>query len=147
MNSPSQTIEGTSRVPNAGETAAVVQAALHHPPGQPGGFRIRSFQAGPLYVKSALVTPFREVLKPLAAWLMRRHFTVAGEDPNDGRIDLNLKPPSLVAMALTMALAPLIFLLLLPLILILLPAFIVMGLAGMVAASFQSDGHARRLPS
>lgn len=134
------TAEGTNRVPGMeAQTDTGPTAGPHHSPGEPGGFRIRLMQAGPLFVQSTLLAPFRELLAPLARWLMQPHVHMRSEEAGGAPVDVPLRRPSLLVITLGIVLGPLVFVMLLPLILILVPAVVVMGFVGVLIAALPTD--------
>jgi hypothetical protein len=84
-------------------------------------------------MKSPVVEPFRKVLQPLIKWTFKPHFGV--RDEANGKVLVNLKPPSTLALVMSVLLAPIVLLMLLPLFLILIPVLmIVFGMAVLVPA-------------
>ena len=84
-------------------------------------------------MKSPVVEPFRKVLQPLIKWTFKPHFGVS--DEANGKVLVNLKPPSTFAVVMSVLLAPIVFLMLLPLFLILVPVLMfVFGMAVLLPA-------------
>ena len=78
-------------------------------------------------MRSPLIQPFRQMLRPVVRWLFTRH---PGADT---------KVMTIAFTALGVILLPLIFVMLLPLILILLPVAMLFGLIGLASTSSQTD--------
>lgn len=91
-------------------------------------------------LRSPPIQPFRKVLKPFIRWAFETHLVLAADDEEGKPVDIDVKPTSALAVALGMALGPLVFIMLLPLFLIVVPLLIVIGcLVLAVAAMNGSD--------
>ena len=88
-------------------------------------------------MKSPVVEPFRKVLQPLIKWTFKPHFGV--RDEANGKVLVNLKPPSTFAVVMTVLLAPIVFLMLLPLFLILIPVLMVVFAMAVLVPALSGD--------
>lgn len=90
-------------------------------------------------LRSPLFHPFHKVLQPLVRWVFASHLFVYDESRPDSPISVNLKPLTISILAMSVVLAPLIFVIILPLVLILVPAGVFFAMLGLVSSSFQAD--------
>ncbi len=90
-------------------------------------------------LRSPLIQPFRQALRPLVRWLFTNHLFVRDPDEQGHRIGVNLKPLSIATAVLCLLLAPLVVAMLLPLILVLLPVAMVFGMIGLASTAVQTD--------
>lgn len=92
-------------------------------------------------MKATLLRPFRTVLRPLLHWLRREHFHVRGDGPGSAPVGLNLRlaGSESLALGLGLILGPRAFIFLLPLLIIIFPVAVLFGVAGIAAASLQTD--------
>lgn len=90
-------------------------------------------------MKATLLRPFRTVLRPLLHWLRREHFHVRNDRAGQPPIGLNLRTFGWESLVLGVLLAPLAFLLLLPLLVLIFPVAVLIGVAGVIATSVQTD--------
>jgi hypothetical protein len=91
-------------------------------------------------LRSPLVQPFRQVLRPFIRWVFKTHLFLAAGEVGGSPVGMNIKPASAAMFALAMVLGPLVVIMLLPLILILLPVAIVIGGIGVAIAAMQTEG-------
>ena len=84
-------------------------------------------------LQATLLRPFRRILHPLLVWLRRDALHLGHTPP------ASLRRVGWESLALGLLLGPLAFLMLLPLLLLLFPAALLIGLAGVAAATLQAD--------
>ena len=94
-------------------------------------------------MQAKLLHPFRKVMRPLAVWLQQEHFHIHEGEMVEGAVmppaPLKLRQAGWKSMALGIFLAPLAFLILLPLLILIFPALVVVGIAAVCAAAWQTN--------
>lgn len=131
---------GSEHVPMpSSDSSTVTRSASEQAANSSGGGKHRQSWLYRRFLKSGLVEPVRKVLKPLLIWVFKPHIAVTDDTGRRDLVDIDLKPPSAVAIAWWTVFGPLIFLMLLPLILILIPVVMVVGLAAILVAAMQTD--------
>lgn len=84
-------------------------------------------------LQATLLRPFRRILHPLLVWLRRDALHLGHTPPS------SLRRVGWESLVLGLLLGPLAFLMLLPLLILLFPAALLIGLAGVAAATLQAD--------
>lgn len=90
-------------------------------------------------MQATLLRPFRKALRPLLVWLRQEHVYVHSGHHSAPPVGLKLRQFGWETIALATILAPLAFIMLLPLLILIFPAVVIIGLAGVVVASMQTD--------
>ncbi len=90
-------------------------------------------------MKAKLLHPVRKVLKPLASWLQQEHFHVSAGHHGSPPTPLSLRHAGWKSLALGIILAPLAFIMLLPLLILIFPLLVVVGIAAVLAAAWQTN--------
>jgi len=90
-------------------------------------------------MKAKLLHPVRKVLRPLAHWLRQEHFHVGEGRQDTLPMPLQLRQASWKTLALGVVLAPLAFIMLLPLLILIFPALVMVGVAAVCAAAWQTN--------
>lgn len=90
-------------------------------------------------LRSPLIQPFRQALRPLVRWLFTSHLFIRDPENQGHPVMVNIKPLSIVVAMLSLLLAPLVFAMVLPLILVLLPVAMVLGMIGLASTAAQTD--------
>lgn len=90
-------------------------------------------------MKAKLLHPFRKVLRPLASWLRREHFHVSEGQAGQPSSPLNLRHAGWKSLVLGVVLGPLAFIMLLPLLILIFPVLVVVGIAAVCAAAWQTN--------
>lgn len=90
-------------------------------------------------MQAKLLHPFRKVLRPLAVWLQQEHFHVSEGHAEVPPTPLKLRNVGWPGFILGLILAPLAFVMLLPLLILIFPALVVVGIAAVCAAAWQTN--------
>jgi hypothetical protein len=90
-------------------------------------------------MQATFLRPFRRALRPLLVWLRQEHVFVKSGQHGAPPVGLKLKQFGWETIALSLIVGPLAFIMLLPLLILIFPAVVIIGLAGVVVASMQTD--------
>lgn len=90
-------------------------------------------------MQATLLRPFRQALRPLLVWLRQDHVFVKSGQQGVPPVGLRLRHFGWETLVLSLVLGPLAFIMLLPLLILIFPAFVVIGLAAVVANALRDD--------
>jgi hypothetical protein len=90
-------------------------------------------------MQATFLRPFRQAIRPLLVWLRQEHVFVKSGQSGAPPVGVNLKQFGWETIALGLIIGPLAFILLLPLLILIFPAAVLIGLAGVVVATIQTD--------
>lgn len=125
--------------PQRGQAASFQQAATAH--NAEARFVTRNLHRVWQFrrMQATFLRPFRQAIRPLLVWLRQEHVFVKSGQHGTPPVGLKLKQFGWETIALSLVLVPLAFIMLLPLLVLIFPVAVLIGLAGVVASSMQTD--------
>lgn len=125
--------------PQRGQAASFQQAATAH--NAEARFVTRNLHRVWQFrrMQATFLRPFRRAIRPLLVWLRQEHVFVKSGQHGTPPVGLKLKQFGWETIALSLVLVPLAFIMLLPLLILIFPVAVLIGLAGVVASSMQTD--------